>query len=212
MDLAWIWHGIAWNCIVLHGIARYCRVLHCIALYCMVLHGIAWYCMILHGITWYCMVLHDHAPSCLILHHLAPSCRILHHLAPSCTILHYLALSCTILHYLAVMSCGTHKIYIKLADESSDCLQIALWPLYTCSGSESESPVLRTGVIWKSGVVGGWITSRSGWLLELLTELKMAIILPTGQWYAPSAVINVPWYCMVLHGIAWYCIVLQGIP
>ena len=40
---------------------------------------------------------------------------------------------------------------------------------------------------------------------------KMAIILPTGQWYAPSAVINVPWYCMVLHGIAWYCIVLHGI-
>ena len=41
----------------------------------------------------------------------------------------------------------------------------------TAFGSESESPVLRTGVIWKSGVVGGWITSRSGWLLELLTEL-----------------------------------------
>ena len=40
---------------------------------------------------------------------------------------------------------------------------------------------------------------------------KMAIILPTGQWYAPSAVINVPWYCIVLHGIAWYCIVLHGI-
>ena len=40
---------------------------------------------------------------------------------------------------------------------------------------------------------------------------KMAIILPTGQWYAPSAVINVPWYCMVLHGIAWYCMVLHCI-
>ena len=41
------------------------------------------------------------------------------------------------------------------------------------SRSESESPVLRTGVIWKSGVVGwgGWISSRSGCLLELLTEL-----------------------------------------
>ena len=33
----------------------------------------------------------------------------------------------------------------------------------------------------------------------------MAIILPTGQWYTPSAVINDAWYCMVLHGIAWYC-------
>ena len=31
---------------------------------------------------------------------------------------------------------------------------------------------------------------------------KMAIILPTGQWYAPSAVINDAWYCMVLHCIA----------
>ena len=53
---------------------------------------------------------------------------------------------------------------------------------------------------------------------------KMAIILPTGQWYAPSAVINdagIVWYCMVLHciakycmvlhGIAWYCMVLHGI-
>ena len=40
---------------------------------------------------------------------------------------------------------------------------------------------------------------------------KMAIILPTGQWYAPSAGINDAWYCMVLHGIAWYCMVLYGI-
>ena len=49
----------------------------------------------------------------------------------------------------------------------------------------------------------------------------MAIILPTGQWYAPSAVINDAWYCMalhciekywmVLHGIARYCMVLNGI-
>ena len=31
---------------------------------------------------------------------------------------------------------------------------------------------------------------------------KMAIILPIGQWYAPSAVINDAWYCMVLHGIS----------
>ena len=31
---------------------------------------------------------------------------------------------------------------------------------------------------------------------------KMAIILPTGQWYAPSSVINDAWYCMVLHCIA----------
>ena len=30
--------------------------------------------------------------------------------------------------------------------------------------------MLRTGVIWKSGWVVGWVTIRSGWLLELLTE------------------------------------------
>ena len=63
----------------------------------------------------------------------------------------------------------------------------------------------------KVGWVGWCVSSRSGWLFELLTELKMAIILPTGQWYAPSAVINDAWYCMVLQGIAGYCMVLQGI-
>ena len=39
----------------------------------------------------------------------------------------------------------------------------------------------------------------------------MAIILPTGQWYAPSAVLNDAWYSMVFHCIAWYCMVLHGI-
>ena len=33
--------------------------------------------------------------------------------------------------------------------------------------------------------------------LQALFDIKMAIILPTGQWYAPSAVINDAWYCMV---------------
>ena len=46
---------------------------------------------------------------------------------------------------------------------------------------------------------------------EVLHTLKNSHILPTEQWYAPSAVINVPWYCMVLHGIAWYCMVLHCI-
>ena len=50
---------------------------------------------------------------------------------------------------------------MKSTDESSDCF----W--YSCSGPESESPVSRTVVIWKRG---WWISSRSGWLLELLTE------------------------------------------
>ena len=47
--------------------------------------------------------------------------------------------------------------------------------------------------------------------LEMDQKVKMAIILPTGQWYAPSAVITDAWYCMVLHGIALYCMVLHGI-
>ena len=38
--------------------------------------------------------------------------------------------------------------------------------------------------------------------LLLTCMSKMAIILPTGQWYAPSAVFNDIWYCMVLHDIA----------
>ena len=42
-------------------------------------------------------------------------------------------------------------------------------------------------------------------------QIKNSHILPTGQWYAPSAVIQHAGYCMVLHSIAWYCIVLHGI-
>ena len=42
---------------------------------------------------------------------------------------------------------------------------------------------------------------------------KNGHVVPTGQWYAPSAVINdarIAWYCMVLHGIAWYHMVFRG--
>ena len=38
--------------------------------------------------------------------------------------------------------------------------------------------------------------------VDFHTQIKMAIILPTGQWYAPSAIINDAWYCMVLQCIA----------
>ena len=53
--------------------------------------------------------------------------------------------------------------------------------------------------------------SRSNAWLKIID--KNGHILPTGQWYAPSAVINDAWYwyCMVLHCIALYCIVLHGI-
>ena len=40
---------------------------------------------------------------------------------------------------------------------------------------------------------------------------KNGHILPTGQWYALSPVINGAWYCMGLHGIAWYSMMLHGI-
>ena len=49
------------------------------------------------------------------------------------------------------------------------------------------------------------------WNLNYSEEMKNGLILPTGQWYAPSAVINDAWYCMILNGIEWYCIVLHGI-
>ena len=42
-------------------------------------------------------------------------------------------------------------------------------------------------------------------------KIKNGLILPTGQWYTPSAVINDAWYCLVLHRIALYCIVLHGV-
>ena len=42
-------------------------------------------------------------------------------------------------------------------------------------------------------------------------EGKNGHVLPTGLWYAPSAVINDARYCMALHGIAWHCMVLHGI-
>ena len=43
-----------------------------------------------------------------------------------------------------------------------------------------------------------------------LVEVKNGLILPTGQWYDPSAVINDAWYCLALHGIALCCTVLHG--
>ena len=46
---------------------------------------------------------------------------------------------------------------------------------------------------------------------EDLDDDKNGNVLPTGQWYALSVVINEAWYCMVLHGIAWYFMVLHGI-
>ena len=44
-----------------------------------------------------------------------------------------------------------------------------------------------------------------------LVNIKNGLILPTGQWYAPSGVIDDAWYCMVLHDTTWYCMMLHGI-
>ena len=45
----------------------------------------------------------------------------------------------------------------------------------------------------------------------IVLKIKMALYCTAaGQWYAPSAVINDAWYCMVLQGIAWYYIALRG--
>ena len=60
-------------------------------------------------------------------------------------------------------------------------------------------------------VLDSWNMIRENQFLLPDKNLKMAIILPTGQWYALSAVINDAWYCMELHVIAMYCIVLHGI-
>merc|ERR1711994_830658 len=125
----------------------------------------------------------------MILHYLALSCTILHYLALSCTILHYLAISCTILHLRYTCSQQMRPVI------AFDIAVVAQKVKVQCCYIMAKMLNLK-----KWG--GCWVSNRSGWLLELLTELKMAIILPTGQWYAPSAVINDAWYCMVLHCIA----------
>ena len=135
----------------------------------MVLHGIAWYCMVLYGIAWYCMVLHYLTLSCTILHSLALSCTLLHYLALSCTILHYLALFCTILHYLA-LSCTillypAHKVYLTCSQQMSRVIALDIAVV------AQKVKVQYRGPKWSEKVCGGWISSRSGWQLELLTEL-----------------------------------------
>ena len=53
-------------------------------------------------------------------------------------------------------------------------------------------------------------------MAAMILKIKTSLILPTGQWYALSAVSSmvlhgIAWFCKVLHGIAWYCMVLHGI-
>ena len=87
-------------------------------------------------------------------------CLVLHGIAwyqASCTISHYLALSCTVLHYLAVRYTYSQQMSPVIA------LDIAVMA--------QKVQVQYRGPVW-SEKKGGWlISSRSGWLLELLTEL-----------------------------------------
>ena len=58
----------------------------------------------------------------------------------------------------------------------------------------------------------GWVSSRSGWLLELLTELKMAMYCQQGSGLLRQQLLmmyGIAWYCIVLPGIARYCMVLH---
>ena len=68
----------------------------------------------------------------------------------------------------------------------------------------------RSGVIY-GGVPEEYLTLSNHCPKVTEVKDKNGLILPKGQWYAPSAVINDAWYCMVLHCIALYCIVLHGI-
>ena len=71
--------------------------------------------------------------------------------------------------------------------------------------------VLKSKYLNNKLLISGPIVNSVGGGEETHTLMKNGLILPTGQWYAPSAVINDAWYCMVLHGVAWHCVVLHGI-
>ena len=70
----------------------------------------------------------------------------------------------------------------------------------------SEDTIINIGIAFHKENIPVPPEPKSGENFRHITEeKKMAIILPTGQWYAPSAVINDAWYCMVcmaLHCIA----------
>ena len=67
-------------------------------------------------------------------------------------------------------------------------------PYYTSGDVPTRCPAefLSLSIMLK------WMTVANN-ASNVITEVKMAIILPTGQWYAPSAVINDAWYWLVLH-------------
>ena len=164
-------HYFAWYCINLHYLAPSCTILHHLAPSCTILHHAAPSCTMLHHVAPCCTMLHHLAPSCTILHHPAPYFIILHRLAPSCTLLHYLALSCTILQW-----CPIVPIWYTCRQQMSPVIAFDIAVVAQKVKVQYWGPVC----IWKSGwCCCCWVTSRSGWLLELLTEL---INKPQVQW------------------------------
>ena len=103
------------------------------------------------------MALHDLALSCTILHYLALSCTIFHYLSLSCTILHYLAISCTILHLRYTCSQQMRPVI------AFDIAVVAQKVKVQCCYIMAEMLNLKK---WR----GCWVSNRSGWQLELLTE------------------------------------------
>ena len=107
----------------------------------------AWYCMVFHGIPWYCMILHGPALYCIVWHGIAQYCTVLHGIAWYCTVLHGIAWYCMVLHDIAWYCMDIAVVAQKVKVHNEDQCDLKKW--------------------------GCWVTSRSGWLLELLTELTM---------------------------------------
>ena len=139
------------------------------ALSCTIFHSLALSYTILHHLALSCTILHSLALSWTILHYLALSWTIFHYLALSCTLLHYLALSCTDLHYLA-LSCTSLHIRHTCNQQMSEVIAFDI----AVVAQKVKVLCCYWGPMW-SEKVGWWVSSRSGWLLELLMELKMAM-------------------------------------
>ena len=95
---------------------------------------------------------------------------------------------------------------------------------FACKGAKNPFPTLRVAniSIFQGNLSDMWRKLNIFFIFKENGHYnKNGHILPTGQWYAPSAVINnvwrrmvlhgIAWYCMVLHVIAWHCMVLHGI-
>ena len=113
--------------------------------------------------------------------------------------------------------------FTKNQERPIACVRIPIWWSSLClTNKDWEEGYLSAYLLWSCAFSSLWQTKRLNALsiVSILFVLKwespfsrkmrettvmptkMAIILPTGQWYAPSAVINDAWYCMVLHCIA----------